>query len=192
MVPVVVRLFALDQAALGLAAVGEGHPPDVALPPHFGVHPAGERVHHGDTHAVEAAGHGVAAAAELAAGVQDGHDHFNGGLVLGGVHVHGDAAAVVNHLDAAVGLEDNFDVRAVPGQGLVNRVVHHFVDQVVQAARPGGADVHAGPFADGFEALKNGDVAGTVFPRVSPPPPAYQAYGHPPLRVPLPGYLHCR
>ena len=136
----------------------------MALAADLGVDPAGERVDHGNADAVQAAGDGVSAAAELAAGVQDGHDDFNGGLVLGGVHVHGDAAAVVDHLDAAVGLQDDFDVRAVAGQGLVDRVVHHFVDQVVQAARSGGSDVHARAFPDGLQAFKHGDVAGAVFP----------------------------
>ncbi len=85
---------------------------------------------------MQAAGYSVAAATELAAGVQDGHDHLNGGLALGGVDVHRNAAAVVRDLDAAVGLQDDFDVRAVSGQRLINGVVHHFVHQVVQSARP--------------------------------------------------------
>ena len=47
---------------------------------------------------------------------------------------------------------------AVAGEGFVDRVVDDLVDQVVEAARPGGADVHAGPLADRLEALEDGDV----------------------------------
>ena len=47
-------------------------------------------------HAVQAAGDLVAPAAELAAGVQDGKDHLQGGLAGLGLDVHGDAAAVVH------------------------------------------------------------------------------------------------
>jgi len=32
----------------------------------------------------------------------------------------------------------------------------------MQTARPGGADVHAGPLADGVEPLENGYVFGAV------------------------------
>ncbi|MCY1221926.1 hypothetical protein D9M72_339990 [compost metagenome] len=157
-----VRLFTFDEAALGFAAIGEGHPPDVALAPHFRVHTAGKRVDHGDAHAVQAAGDGISAAAELSAGVQDGHDNLNRGLVFGGVHVHGDAAAVVHHFDAAVGLQNNFNVGAVPGQGFIHGVVHHFVHEVVETAGSRGTDVHAGAFPDSFESFKDGDVARTV------------------------------
>ena len=44
---------------------------------------------------------------------------------------------------------------AVAGQRLVDRVVDDLVDQVVQAALTGGADVHAGPLADRLETLED-------------------------------------
>ena len=43
---------------------------------------------------------------------------------------------------------------AVAGQGLVDGVVDDLVDEVVQAARAGRADVHAGPLADRLQALE--------------------------------------
>ena len=51
---------------------------------------------------------------------------------------------------------------AVAGEGLVDGVVDDLVDQVVQAARTGGADVHAGALAHRFEAFENLDVVGAV------------------------------
>ena len=51
---------------------------------------------------------------------------------------------------------------AVPGQRLVDRVVDDLVDQVVQAALAGVADVHAGPLADRFEAFQDLDLVGAV------------------------------
>ena len=51
---------------------------------------------------------------------------------------------------------------AVAGQRLVHRVVHDLVDEVVQAADPGRADVHAGTLANGLEALEDRDVLGVV------------------------------
>ena len=101
---------------------------------------------------------GVAAAAELAAGVQDRHDDLDGGLVFGGVFIDRDASTVVDDLDAAVFLDRDLDVVGVAGQGLVDGVVDDLVHQVVQAAFAGGSDVHARALADGFQALEDGDV----------------------------------
>ena len=49
-------------------------------------------------------------------------------------------------------------VFAWPGHRLVDRVVDDFVDEVVEAARPGVADEHAGALADGLQALEDLDV----------------------------------
>ena len=97
-------------------------------------------------------------AAELAAGVEDRHDDLDGGLVLGGVLVDGDASTVIDDFDAAVCLDGDLDVVRVAGQGLVDGVVDDLVHQVVQASFAGGSDVHARALADGFQALEDGDV----------------------------------
>src|SRR5690606_28084295 len=55
------------------------------------------------------------------------------------------------------------DMVAVAGQGLVDGVVHHLEDHVVQAgAVVHVADVHAGTLADGIQAAQDGDLAGIV------------------------------
>ena len=66
-----------------------------------------------------------------------------------------DAAAVVDDGDRVVGVDGDVDAGAVAGEGFVDRVVDDLVDEVVEAARPGGADVHAGPLADRLEALED-------------------------------------
>src|SRR5699024_6103767 len=139
-----------------------GLAPDVAVAPDLDLHPAGQGVDHGGAHAVQTAGDRVAAAAELAAGVQHGEHELHGGLALGGVHRHGDAAGVVDAAHAAVGQERDLDGVAVAGHRLVDRVVHDLLDHVVQAALTGGADVHARALADRLEALEDGDVRGVV------------------------------
>ena len=119
--------------------------------------PGGQRVHHRDADAVQAAGDGVGVGVELAAGMQDRHDDLDGGPLLLRVHLDRDAAAVVVDRDAAVGAQRHGDVVGVAGHRLVDRVVDDFLDQVVQAALAGGADVHAGALADGLQALQHGD-----------------------------------
>src|SRR5690606_29998422 len=119
--------------------------------------------------AVQTARDRVPAAAELAAGVQDGQHHLDGRLGrVGGVRVDGDAAAVVIHADAAVLEDGHLDVVGVAGQRLVDGVVDDLVHEVVQTAGTSGADVHARALADRFQTLEDLDGVGSVITRVLP------------------------
>jgi hypothetical protein len=89
------------------------------------------------TDAVQAAGDRVGLAAELATGVQGGEDYLDRGPLLHGMLVHGDAAAVVGDPDPAVGEQRDLDPVAVAGERLVDSVVHHLLDQMVQTALTG-------------------------------------------------------
>ena len=62
--------------------VVEGHPEDVALLADLDVEPGRQGVDHRGADAVQATGHLVAAAAELAAGVQLGEHELDGGHAL--------------------------------------------------------------------------------------------------------------
>jgi len=116
---------------------------------------------------VQATGDLVAATAELAAGVQDGQDDFDGRLLLTGDLTDRDPAAVIGHPHPAVRLEHDVDRVAVAGQRLVDGVVDDLVHQVVQAALAGRADVHAGALADRFETFEHRDRAGVVLRRLN-------------------------
>ena len=159
-------LAGLHRADLLERAVGdadrEGLAPEVAAVADLGDHVARERVDDRDADAVQATGHLVAAAAELAAGVQDGERQRQRGQLLPRGRVGRDAATVVLDPDAAVGLQRQDDPVAVSGERLVDRVVDDLPDQVVQAALTGRADVHAGALADRFEALEHLDRGGVV------------------------------
>ena len=52
---------------------------------------------------------------------------------------------------------------AVSGQCLVDGVIDDLVDQMMQAGRPGGTDIHAGALADRLKSLKNLNLARVVF-----------------------------
>ena len=55
------------------------------------------------------------------------------------------------------------DLVAEAGQRLVDGVVHHLIDHVVEAgAVVGVADIHARPLAHGIEALQHLDELGTI------------------------------
>ena len=161
-VPVIVRGLALGQRALRDAAHVVLRPRE-AVAPDLDVELLAEGVDDRDADAVQAAGDLVAAAvAELAAGVEDREHDLDGRLALLLHDRHGDAAAVVDDGDRAVGVERDVDLGRVAGEGLVDGVVDDLVDEVVQTAHAGRADVHARPLAHGLEALEDGDVLGVV------------------------------
>ena len=112
---------------------------------------------------MKAAGNLVAPAAELAAGVEHGVNHLQGRPPGLGLDVHGDAAPVVGNGDGVAFVDGHGDVRAVPGQGLVNGVVHDLVHQVVQTRGGSRADVHTRPLAYGLQALQHLDLRGIIF-----------------------------
>ena len=157
----VVERLVLRQRAAGDTVV-EGHPEHVAHLADLDVEPAGEGVDHGGADTVQPAGHLVAAAAELPAGVQLREHQLHGGDVLAVALAGGDAAAVVDDGHAAVGAQRHVDAVGVAGEGLVHRVVDDLPDEVVQAALTGRADVHAGPLAHGVEAFEDLDRLGVV------------------------------
>ena len=155
-VPIGLRTL-LDGCLRDAPLVGLG--PLVAVAPDREVEPLGERVDHRDAHAVEAARDLVAATVpELTAGVQDGEDDLGRRLLLLLHDVDRNAAAVVGDRDARVRVDDDVDLVGLAGQGLVDRVVHHLVDQVMEAAHTGRADVHPWTLAHRLETLENGDV----------------------------------
>jgi hypothetical protein len=92
---------------------------------------------------VEAAGDLVALAAELPAGVELRQDDGHGGQALVRHHVDRDARAVVADGHRVVGMERHLDEVGAAGEGLVDRVVDNLVDEVMEASRARGADVHA-------------------------------------------------
>ncbi|RPK46181.1 hypothetical protein EES39_13935 [Streptomyces sp. ADI92-24] len=136
--------------------------PAVPAVAHLRLHPCRQGVDHGHAHAVQTAGDGVAAAAELAARVQHRQYDLQGRLALGRHDVHRDATPVVDDPDPAVGQDRHVDAVRVPREGLVDRVVDDLVDQVVQTALAGRADVHTRPLADRLQTLQDLDLTAGV------------------------------
>src|SRR5581483_7774273 len=161
------RLLAGLQLALRLAAVVPLRV-EAAVPPDLQLEPLRQGVHDRHPDPVEAARHLVDRALELAPGVERGQDDLGGRLAGGLVDVDRDPAPVVDDGAAAVSVEDDADVRAVAGERLVDRVVHHLEHEVMETVGRGVPDVHRGALAHGLEALEDLDVAGGV--ALGPPP----------------------
>ena len=138
---------------------------DGPVPAHLHPEPGGERIHDRHADAVQTGGVLVGVGVELAAGVQPGHHHFDRRKPGAGLRVHRNAAAVVTHGQAAVLMDGHLDAPTVPRHGLVNAVVHHLPEEVVQPGPAGGADVHRGPDPHGLQALEDLDVSARILVR---------------------------
>ena len=129
---------------------------------YLGFHPHGQGVYDRRTDAVQAAGNLVAIAAEFAACMQHGQHDLEGRNAHLRMNAAGDAAAVVLHADDIALFDGHFDVGAVAGERLVDRIVDDLVHQMVQTLRRGGADVHARALADGLKTLQHLNLAFVV------------------------------
>ena len=165
--PRLARGVAHDAQVFNRVAVFEPGVVFLAIAPDPQFQPFRQRVHDGNADAVQPARDLVAVLVELPARVQLGHDDLGRAHAFGRVHADGDAASVVTHRHAAVGVNLDMDIVGMTGQRLVDAVVHHLVDHVVQT-RPvvGVADIHAGPLANGLQSLENLDGFGAVCVRL--------------------------
>jgi hypothetical protein len=105
----------------------------------------------------------VAGVLELAAGVQLGHDHFGGGDAFFAMNAGRNAAAIVLDRDRAIRVEFDQNEVAMPRQCLVDGVVRHLENHVVQARSVVGiADIHARALANGVKALEHLDLVSAI------------------------------
>ena len=148
---------------LGNISPGEFHLVNLTVLMHPHPEPLAQGVYHRGAYAVKAAGHLVAAAAELSAGMEHGVNHFQGRPSGLGLNIHGDTTAVIGDGDGVTRVDGDGDMLTVPCQGLVDGVVHDFVHQVVQARRGGGADIHTGALPNSFQSFQNLNLLCPIF-----------------------------
>ena len=148
------------QRADGLAAA-EGNRVDLAIALDLHIHGRREGVDDRDADAVQAARDLVAVAAEFAARMQHRQDDLDGRLAAL-MHIHGDAAAVIDDRNAVILVNRDLDVVAIACERFIDGVVDDLIDQMVQAALRRGADVHARTLAHGLQTLENLDLISTV------------------------------
>ena len=121
-----------------------------------------ERIDDRRADAMQSARHFVRVLLELAAGVKHGVHDFERRALLRRMHIDRDSTAVVFDRNPIVAQNYDVDLRAVPGQRLVDRVVDDLVDEMMQSPLGGVADVHSGAFTNRFESLENLDGLGAI------------------------------
>jgi hypothetical protein len=136
--------------------------PHEAISLYFNVHVLGQRIDDRDTDTVEPTRDRVALAAEFSTRMKNRHNNFDCRLLLYRMLVNGDTAAIVIHTNGAISEKRDFNVVAMASERLVNGVVHHLVDQVMETSLACGPDIHTGSFTNGVEALENCNCTSVV------------------------------
>ena len=150
------RVTDFGELGVRFAAVLEGHGVTLALTVNLDFDLCGQRVHHGDAHAVETAGDLVATVAELATGVQHGqHNLGRGQIFVLWMASDRDAAPIINNLNTAILQNRHIYAVAVSRHRLVHSVIHNLPHEVVEAGGAGRADIHARSLADRFQSFKD-------------------------------------
>ena len=95
----------------------------------------------------------IAAAAELTARVKNGKYHAYGRYTLLRVNTDRYSAAVIGNPYNSVIKNFNQNLVTVACQRLINRVIHYFINKVVQTPLACRTDIHTGSFSYGFKSL---------------------------------------
>ena len=112
---------------------------------------------------MQTAGDLIAAAAELAAGVEHRVNDLQSGPSGLGLDVHGDTTTIVSDGDGVAGVDGDGDMLTIARQGFIDGVVHDLIDQMMKTAGGGGADIHTRPLAHRFQTLQNLNLRAAVF-----------------------------
>lgn len=78
------------------------------------------------------------------------------------MHVHRNATAIIADGNRPIDMDDDLDLHAVSGQMLIDRVVEHLRDAMVESPLVGTTDVHARFFPDCFQPLQRADLGAIV------------------------------
>src|SRR5690606_23117540 len=113
-------------------AHGKLHLMGFAIAPDLQLQPFGKKVYAAHADAVKTARYLVRVRIELTPGVEHGHDDLRGGDTELLVYPGRDAASVVDDGDRIIDVYRHFDRVAVAREGLVNRIVDHLVNKMVQ------------------------------------------------------------
>ncbi len=107
---------------------------------------------------------------EFSAGMEDREHDFKSTLAVLLHPVDRYPPAIVLNHKRTIAVDDDCDPAAVSGKGFINRVVYDLIDQMVQPAGIGAANIHCRALADRGESFEHGYMGCIVrFSQVKPP-----------------------
>ena len=124
----------------------------------------GQGVHTRYTYAVQTSGNLVRTFVELTSGVQYGHNYFQCGFLFLLVIVYRNTTSVVLYGNRIIFVDGHFDVVAITGERFVDRVVHNFINQMVESFDTNVTNIHRGALSYRFQTFQYLDVLGRIVP----------------------------
>ena len=124
--------------------------------------PAGKSIDNRCSNSMKTTGNLVSPAAEFAARVKNGIDHLHcshAGFVIDSDR---NSASIVRYRNTVPRIDENLNMRAVSGKGLINGIIYDLIDQMMKSSGGRGSNVHAGTLANCLKSLKNLNVIGRI------------------------------
>ena len=106
------------------------------------VHLGRQRIHAAHTYTVQTTRHFITVLVELTTGVQHGHYHLQRTLVLLRMHIYRNTTTVILYGNRVVLIDVHGYLITESRQCLINRVVDHLVNQMVQTLQRDISDIH--------------------------------------------------
>jgi hypothetical protein len=131
---------------------------DLSINNHIGFAPFGKGIYHRDPHTVKPPGNLIGLFVEFTPRMKLGHDQLQGADPFGGMYVYRNTPAIILHPDYVFPFQYHEDRIAVTLHGLVHRIVHHFVYQMMKPVDACGPNIHTRPLAYGLNALEDLDI----------------------------------
>ena len=94
--------------------------------------------------------------------MEHSHHHFERRSSFFLVNVNRYSASVVSHCDGVIFVDRYCYIVAITGEGFIDGVIHHFVNQVMESFYTYIAYVHGGAFSYCFQSLEYLNTAGSV------------------------------
>ncbi len=130
---------------------------------HIHLQPVRQGVDHRGTHAMQTAGHLIAAGTEFAAGVKDSVHDLQRRLARLLLNVHGNTTAIVRDLDHIALFDDHLNGVTIAGQCLVDGIVNNFIHQMMQTGCGCRSDIHTRAHTDGLQTLQHLNFRCVIF-----------------------------
>ncbi|CAI8198419.1 MAG: Uncharacterised protein [Alphaproteobacteria bacterium] len=144
-------------------AMRKAHFVQFAIAANGQLQPIGQCIDDGNANPVQAARDFITIGIKLTAGVQLRHNHLRGGNAFFRVHFGRNATAIIRHRHRAIGIEAHRNLIAMTGQSLINGIIDHLIDHMVQAgAVIRIANIHARALAHRFQPFQDLNGRSTI------------------------------
>ena len=115
---------------------------DVALAMDLGDERVRKGIDAGDTDSMQTSGNFVGVLVELSSRMKHGHDDFQGGTVLLGVHAGRNSSAIVGHTYGVILKDRDGNGIAISGHGLIDTIVNYLIHKMMETSFTNVSYVH--------------------------------------------------